>query len=189
MNPQSTGIGLRAPHYAQVLETLPPIGFLEVHSENFFHVGGAAMRVLERARQHYPLSLHGVGLSLASADALATDHLEKLARLVERIEPALVSEHLCWGAVDGVHLNDLLPFPYSTEALTLLAERVEHFMDGDELRSLDVPVRLLRQQREINRVRESCVQQADGYLLRVIGKIVRRAMAPFAHYSPPGSTA
>lgn len=125
MTTQSTGIGLRAPHYAQVLEALPPLGFLEVHSENFFHAGGAAMRVLERTREHYPLSLHGVGLSLASADVLAEAHLDRLAVLVERIEPALVSEHLCWGAVDGVHFNDLLPFPYSNEALSLLVERVE----------------------------------------------------------------
>jgi uncharacterized protein (UPF0276 family) len=119
------GIGLRAPHYAQVLEEVPPLGFIEVHSENFFHAGGAAMRVLERAREHYSVSLHGVGLSLASADGLAQTHLEKLAMLVERVEPAFVSEHLCWGAVDGVHFNDLLPFPYTREALSLLIERVE----------------------------------------------------------------
>ena len=118
------GIGLRAPHYAQVLESLPRLGFLEVHSENFFHAGGASMRVLERVREHYPLSLHGVGLSLASADMLAQSHLDKLAALVERVEPVLVSEHLCWGAVDGMHFNDLLPFPYSREALALLVERV-----------------------------------------------------------------
>ncbi len=123
------GIGLRAPHYADVLERLPQLGFLEVHSENFFHAGGAAMRVLERTREHYPLSLHGVGLSLASADALTQGHLDKLAALAERIEPALVSEHLCWGAVDGVHFNDLLPFPYSREALTLLIARVEQVQE------------------------------------------------------------
>lgn len=122
----STGIGLRAPHYERVLTELPDLDFLEVHSENFFHAGGAAMRVLERVRAHYPLSLHGVGLSLASADTLAEAHLDKLVRLVERVEPALVSEHLCWGALDGIHYNDLLPLPYTHEALTLLCERVDH---------------------------------------------------------------
>ena len=127
--PDSVGVGLRAPHYAQLIESLPRLGFLEVHSENFFHAGGASMRVLERVRENYPLSLHGVGLSLASADALAQGHLDKLARLVERTEPALVSEHLCWGAVDGMHLNDLLPFPYSREALSLLTERVEQVQE------------------------------------------------------------
>jgi uncharacterized protein len=125
----SVGIGLRAPHYAELLECLPQLDFLEVHSENFFHAGGAALGALTRTREHYPVSLHGVGLSLASADALAHSHLDKLAVLVEHIEPALVSEHLCWGAVDGVHLNDLLPFPYSREALTLLVERVERVQE------------------------------------------------------------
>ena len=128
-SPDGIGIGLRAPHYAQLLETLPRLGFLEVHSENFFHAGGAAMRVLMRARENYPLSLHGVGLSLASADGLAQAHLAKLAALVERTEPALVSEHLCWGAVDGAHLNDLLPFPYGREALSLLCERVQQVQE------------------------------------------------------------
>ncbi|MEC5386033.1 DUF692 domain-containing protein [Uliginosibacterium sp. H3] len=123
------GIGLRAPHYAEVLERLPRLSFLEVHSENFFHAGGAALRVLARAREHYAVSLHGVGLSLASADGLAQRHLDKLAALVERIEPALVSEHLCWGAVDGMHFNDLLPFPYSREALGLVTERVARVQD------------------------------------------------------------
>ncbi|MDB5888275.1 MAG: hypothetical protein JWM03_1147 [Rhodocyclales bacterium] len=128
-SPDGVGIGLRAPHYEQVLESLPPLGFLEVHAENFFHAGGAAMHVLMRARENYPLSLHGVGLSLASADELAQAHLAKLATLVERTEPALVSEHLCWGAVDGAHLNDLLPFPYSREALSLICERVQQVQD------------------------------------------------------------
>ncbi|MCQ9373528.1 DUF692 domain-containing protein [Methyloversatilis sp. XJ19-13] len=119
-----TGIGLRQPHYARVLEERPRIGFVEVHSENFFHDGGAALRTLERARECYPVSLHGVGLALASVDARHDAHVERLAKLVERIEPDFVSEHLCWGAVDGVHFNDLLPFPYTYEALTLVAARV-----------------------------------------------------------------
>lgn len=119
------GIGLRAPHYAEMRERRPAIDFVEVHSENFFFAGGPAMRALHRARDDYPLSLHGVGLSLASADALAERHLASLADLVERVQPALVSEHLAWGAVDGIHLNDLLPFPYSSAALDLLVERVD----------------------------------------------------------------
>jgi uncharacterized protein (UPF0276 family) len=127
------GIGLRAPHYAQILESRPALDFLEVHSENFFHAGGASIRVLERVRAHYPMSLHGVGLSLASADLLAEAHLEthldKLAQLVERVQPALVSEHLCWGGVDGMHFNDLLPFPYAPEALDLVALRVERVQE------------------------------------------------------------
>lgn len=124
-----TGIGLRQPHYARVLEERPRIGFVEVHSENFFHDGGAALRTLERARECYPVSLHGVGLALASGDARHDAHVERLAKLVERIEPDFVSEHLCWGAVDGVHFNDLLPFPYTGEALALVAVRVNALQD------------------------------------------------------------
>ena len=128
-----TGIGLRQPHYARVLKERPSLGLLEVHSENFFHEGGAALHVLERARALYPVSLHGVGLALASADAgcraRADVHLDRLARLAARIEPAFVSEHLCWGAVDGIHFNDLLPFPYTGEALVLVAARVREVQD------------------------------------------------------------
>jgi hypothetical protein len=120
-----TGIGLRQPHYREVFEQRPALAFLEVHSENFFLEGGASMHALERARSAYPISLHGVGLSLGSADRLADEHLAKLQRLVERMEPALVSEHLCWGRIGGVHFNDLLPLPHTREALALLASRID----------------------------------------------------------------
>ncbi len=120
-----TGIGLRQPHYREVFERLPELAFLEVHSENFFLDGGASMHALERARAAYPISLHGVGLSLGSADRLAEDHLAKLKRLVDRVEPALVSEHLCWGGVGGVHFNDLLPLPHTGETLALLTDRID----------------------------------------------------------------
>jgi uncharacterized protein (UPF0276 family) len=123
---QGTGIGLRQPHYREVFERRPELAFLEVHSENFFLDGGASMHALERARDAYPLSLHGVGLSLGSADRLADEHLAKLKRLVDRVEPALVSEHLCWGAVGGMHFNDLLPLPHTGETLALLAARIDH---------------------------------------------------------------
>ena len=122
---QGTGIGLRQPHYREVFERRPDLAFLEVHSENFFLDGGAAMHALERARAAYPISLHGVGLSLGSADRLAGEHLARLKRLVDRVEPALVSEHLCWGGVGGVHFNDLLPLPHTREALALVADRVD----------------------------------------------------------------
>src|ERR1700712_1493236 len=123
---QGTGIGLRQPHYREVFERRPELAFLEVHSENFFLEGGASMHALERARAAYPISLHGVGLSLGSADALAGEHLARLKRLVDRVEPALVSEHLCWGGVGGVHFNDLLPLPHTSETLALLADRIDH---------------------------------------------------------------
>jgi len=129
MHPQAIGIGFRQPHYRELLDRTPALGFLEVHSENFFARGGASIRVLEKAREHYPISLHGVGLSLASGDRLAQAHLLKLQELVARVEPVLVSEHVCWGAIDGVHFNDLLPIPYSDEALALVAARVDWVQD------------------------------------------------------------
>ena len=128
--PTAIGIGLRQPHYRKVFETKPELGFVEVHSENYFLDGGASMHALERARADYPVSLHGVGLSIGSADRLAEKHLTQLVRLAERIEPALVSEHLCWGAIDGLHFNDLLPLPMTREALTLVAERVDRVQNA-----------------------------------------------------------
>ncbi|NNM62511.1 MAG: DUF692 domain-containing protein, partial [Steroidobacteraceae bacterium] len=122
--PAQAGIGLRAPHVDRVLAERPPIAWFEVHSENYFGAGGAAHRALERIRGDYPLSLHGVGLSIGSADDLDPAHLSRLRELVDRYEPALVSEHLCWGAVDGLHLNELLPLPHTAEALDLVVSRI-----------------------------------------------------------------
>ncbi len=123
--PSVAGIGLRTPHIAQVRRDRPAIGWLEVHSENYFVDGGPALVALDAIRADYPVSLHGVGMSLGSADALDTGHLRRLKRLAERIEPAAISEHLCWGRVDGRHLNDLLPLPFSDEALTVCCDRID----------------------------------------------------------------
>ena len=123
------GIGLRAPHYAELARRKPRLAFLEVHSENFFGDGGAPLAWLERFRSDYPLSLHGVGLSLGSASALDATHIGKLSALVGRFEPALVSEHLCWGAIDGRHANDLLPLPYTEEALAHVVARIAEVQD------------------------------------------------------------
>jgi uncharacterized protein len=127
--PATAGIGLRAPHYRELLETLPPIGWLEVHSENYFGNGGQPLHYLERCCSHYPLSLHGVGLSLGSVDPLNATHLAKLKALIERFEPGLVSDHLCWGSVGGRYLNDLLPLPYTEEALAHISRRVSEAQD------------------------------------------------------------
>ena len=123
--PRAAGIGLRAPHLAAIEAERPPIAWLEVHSENYFVDGGPALRALQRLRCDYPIALHGVGLSLGSTDPLDRGHLAKLARLIERIEPALVSEHLCWSGVDGRCLNDLLPLPYTDEALAHVCARID----------------------------------------------------------------
>ncbi len=126
--PPCAGIGLRDPHHREFLDTRPAIGWVEVHSENFFGAGGETLRVLEAVRQHIPVSLHGVGLSLGSGDRASREksrsHLKKLKSLVERIAPAAVSDHLCWSAVGGAYLNDLLPLPYTREALAVVCSRV-----------------------------------------------------------------
>lgn len=122
--PAQAGIGLRAEHYRGVLETRPAVGWLEVHPENYFGDGGRPLDYLERARAQYPLSFHGVGLSLGSTDPLNTAHLDKLKQLVRRFEPALVSEHLSWGSIGGHYLNDLLPLPYTEEALDHMVDRI-----------------------------------------------------------------
>ena len=127
--PARAGIGLRAEHYDAVLEMRPPVGWLEVHSENYFGAGGKPLDYLERIRAHYPLSLHGVGLSVGSTDPLDRRHLAKLKNLIERLEPALVSEHLSWGSVGGRYFNDLLPLPYTDEALYHMIARVAQVQD------------------------------------------------------------
>jgi uncharacterized protein (UPF0276 family) len=121
---QLSGIGLRAQHHAELLERRPPLGWLEVHSENHFARGGVQRKVLDEVRSLYPLSLHGVGLSLGSTDPLDELHLNALKRLVRDFEPFLVSEHVSWGSVDGRFVNDLLPLPYTEEALRHTAHRV-----------------------------------------------------------------
>ena len=123
--PAAAGIGLRAPHVAELCRSRPQIGWLEVHSENYFVEGGPALSALESIRADYPISLHGVGLSLGSADPLDAEHLARLARLADWIEPSAVSDHLCWTHVDGRNLNDLLPLPLTNEALTLLCDRID----------------------------------------------------------------
>jgi uncharacterized protein (UPF0276 family) len=122
--PARAGIGLRAPHVAEVLADRPPIAWLEVHAENYMG-GGPAVRVLERVREHYRLSVHGVGLSLGSTDGLDARHLDRLRRLVDRLEPAVVSEHLSWSTSGGAYLNHLLPLPLTQESLTTMVQHVD----------------------------------------------------------------
>jgi uncharacterized protein len=121
---ERAGIGLRAEHCVEFVDTRPAVGFIEAHSENYFGRGGKPLHFLERARRDYPLSLHGVGLSIGSTDPLNEQHLARLGELVAQLQPALVSDHLCWSSVGGVYANDLLPLPYTDEALGHVVERV-----------------------------------------------------------------
>jgi len=124
------GIGLRQPHYTELFGAPPPLGFVEVHSENFFADGGAALAVLHQARELYPVSLHGVGLALGSAAGLDPWHLDRLERLVQRIEPVRVSDHACFARAalrsggPVVHASDLLPIAFTEEALAIMVGNV-----------------------------------------------------------------
>jgi uncharacterized protein (UPF0276 family) len=119
-----TGIGLRTPHVAEVLATRPLIAWFEAHAENYMG-GGPALRDLEAIRGDYTLALHGVGLSLGSAEGLGVRHLNRLRALVDRLPPCLVSEHLSWSIAGDAYLNHLLPLPYTDESLALLVDHVD----------------------------------------------------------------
>ncbi len=121
--PLCAGIGLRFPHHEAVLQRRPRIAWLEVHAENYFG-GGTARRVLRDIRRDYPVSVHGVGLSLGSAGDLDLQHLTRLRELVRAVEPGLVSEHLSWSVVNGHYLGDLLPLPMTQEALGVVCRHV-----------------------------------------------------------------
>jgi uncharacterized protein (UPF0276 family) len=128
--PAAAGIGLRAQHHVHVLSSWPQVAWFEAHSENYFADGGAQVECLARIRARYPLSLHGVGLSLGSTDPVDRAHLAKLARVIARFEPALVSEHLSWSSVGGLFANDLLPLPYTEEALRHVSRRIGEVQDA-----------------------------------------------------------
>lgn len=119
-----SGIGLRSPHALEILRERPSVGFLEAHSENFFKKG-VLFETLLKLRDHYPISLHGVGLSLGSADGVKHAHLEKLKSLVDEIRPALVSEHVSWSGLGATAVPDLLPLPMTNEALDVLCDNID----------------------------------------------------------------
>src|SRR5450830_171370 len=132
MTAQATGVGvgLRAPHYRAFLGERPDVAWLEVHTENFFHQSGWDFQVLQRLRRDYPVSLHGVGLGLGSAHGFSNVHVQRVCALAARIEPALVSEHLGWGALPGRQLHDLLPLSLDRAAFELVAGRIEQVQDA-----------------------------------------------------------
>lgn len=127
--PLRAGVGLRGVHHAE-WDARPACGWLEAHAENYFADGGPLPALLESLHRDYPLSLHGVGLGLGSCEPLGQDHLARIAALVRRHQPEVVSEHLCWGSADGVHFNDLLPLPFTEESLTLLCARVDRLQSA-----------------------------------------------------------
>lgn len=127
--PVSAGIGLRSHHFRQILEEIPPVAWMETHPENYFGEGGVPLQFLEQIRSRYPLSFHGVGLSLGSSDPIDLAHLQKLKGLIDRFEPALISEHLSWSSVSGRFLNELLPIPYTPESLELVCSKIDQVQE------------------------------------------------------------
>lgn len=123
------GLGLRVPHYQDVLETKQPLDFVEVISENFMVDGGRPLHVLEQVRSRYELALHGVAMNIGAVDGLDMDYLAQLRRLADRFEPLWVSDHVCWTGVDGIQSHDLLPLPYSEEALDVVCRNIHVAQD------------------------------------------------------------
>jgi len=129
----SAGAGLKPQHYHDVLEKSPEsktdISWFEVHTENYMGAGGPPHFYLEKIRQDYPISMHGVGLSLGSAEGLDLAHLHGIKAAVERYQPSLVSEHISWSITDGVYLNDLIPIPYTAESLQIICDNIDHMQN------------------------------------------------------------
>lgn len=134
--PARAGVGLKSQHFREVLEMRTDIGFFEVHAENYMVDGGPFHHYLGRIREHYPLSLHGVGLSIGAQGPLDEAHLDALAALIGRYEPASFSEHLAWSTHRGVFLNDLLPLPYSNETLLRVCEHIDRVQNRLQRRML-----------------------------------------------------
>ena len=128
--PARGGVGLKAEHYRTIVETLPDVGFFEVHAENYMGAGGPPHRYLSAIRERYPLSLHGVGLSIGADRRLDKDHLQRLNQLIRRYAPGLFSEHLAWSSHDSGFLNDLLPVPYTAETLARVVEHIDQVQNG-----------------------------------------------------------
>ena len=128
--PHRAGVGLKARHYRTIVEAAPDIGFFEVHAENYMGPGGPPHRYLEEIRQRYPLSLHGVGLSIGADQPLDQEHLRRLKHLNDRYTPGLFSEHLAWSTHGSSFLDDLLPVPYTTETLARVSGHIDEIQDA-----------------------------------------------------------
>ncbi len=128
--PARAGVGLKPEHMKDIVQSPPDVGWFEVHAENYMGAGGQPHRFLEWVRERYPLSVHGVGLSIGGAAPLDKNHLRRLKALIDRYEPGLFSEHLAWSTHDGAYLNDLLPLPYTAETLAHVAAHVDEVQDA-----------------------------------------------------------
>ncbi len=127
--PIAAGVGLKPQHFRTITETWPEIGFFEVHAENYLVAGGPFHHYLTRIRERYPLSIHGVGLSIGGAEAIDRQHLQALRALLDRYQPAVFSEHLAWSSHGGTYFNDLLPAPYDDQTLDLVCAHLDEVQE------------------------------------------------------------
>ena len=186
--PLRAGVGLKAEHYEVILRSRPDIGWFEVHAENYMGEGGPPHHFLEAIREHYPISLHGVGLSIGAHGPLDQDHLKRLKALNERYRPGLFSEHLAWSTHEGVYVNDLLPVPYTEESAARVSDHVKEVQDVVGRRMLlENPSTYLTfddsTMSEIRFLEEVCEQSGCGLLLDVNNVFVS---AVNHGYSPEG---
>lgn len=129
MNSIQYGLGLRPAHYDAILSTKPPVDWFEIITEDFIDLSGDDFHYLEKIRTHYPVSLHGVSLSIGSCDPINVDYLNALKKLIDQVNPISVSDHFCWTGVDGINTHDLLPLPHTAEAISHLVSRIQYVQE------------------------------------------------------------
>jgi hypothetical protein len=169
------GLSLKAQHYQVILNQQPPVPWFEVLADNYLLSGSGSRIHLERVRHHYPVTLHGVGMSLGSTDPLNWDYLDKLKALADQIQPQWISDHLCWNSVQGQYLNDLLPLPYTAEAMDHVAERIKQVQEflGQKILIENVSTYLSFQSSEMSEAEfvRSVAEKADCLILLDVNNI------------------
>jgi uncharacterized protein len=185
--PLGFGLGLRPVYYPDIFDAQPPVDWFEVVSENFMVPGGQPLANLERIRADYPIVMHGVSMSIASTAPLDRDYLQALKRLADRFEPAFVSDHIAWTGVHGVNLHDLLPVPYTSEALAHVVERISQVQDilGRRIAVENVSTYVTFSESEMDEwtfVRE-VAERADCWLLLDVNNVF---VSAFNHDFEPG---
>lgn len=174
------GLGLRPDYYDEILDTRPDLDWFEITTENYLVPGGKPLYYLDKIREHYPMVLHGVSLSLGGSDPLDQDYLQQLQRLVQRVQPLWVSDHLCWTGINQLNLHDLLPLPYTEEAIRHVVARIVHVQDylGQRIAIENVSSYLTFAQSEMSEwdFINEIVKRADCYLLLDVNNVYVSAM-------------
>ncbi len=172
---KDVGIGLRPQHYQTILADLPKVPWFEALTDNYMNDGGLPLHYLQLIRSHYPISFHGVGLSIGSSDPLDPQYLQRLKSLIDRFQPAHISDHLCWSAINGLHGNDLFPIPYTQEAIKHVAQRIDAVQNflGQRILIENVSSYLSYQESEMSEAEflAEVLVEADCYLLCDVNNI------------------